>query len=136
MKKKANIILSVVLLCALVICFSACNTKNNGNSKATDEITEKGKKILEGLIGVLETYENPNEITVTKVSLTPVNFLSERVSVMLSIPTVASDGTVSYNWRLINYTINIENKMDASSTQPEITVDEINAALKKHWESQ
>ncbi|MGN0795701.1 MAG: hypothetical protein ACI4MT_01950 [Christensenellales bacterium] len=136
MKKKANIILSVVLLCALVICFYACNTKNNGNSKATDEITEKGKKILEGLIGVLETYENPNEITVTKVSLTPVNFLSERVSVMLSIPTVASDGTVSYNWRLINYTINIENKMDASSTQPEITVDEINAALKKHWESQ
>lgn len=136
MKKKANIILSVVLLCALVICFSACNTKNNGNSKATDEITEKGKKILEGLIGVLETYENPNEITVTKVSLTPVNFLSERVSVMLAIPTVASDGTVSYNWRLINYTIDVENKMDASSTQPEITVDEINAALKKHWESQ
>ncbi len=133
MKKKTNMLFAVVLLCALVICFSACNTKNNSGNATNGEMSEKGKLILEGLIDVLETFDNGSEISVTKVTLTPVNFLSERVSVMLSIPVVATDGTTSYNWRLVNFYIEIANKMDATASQPEVTVEQLNAALKEYW---
>lgn len=133
MKKRA-VILVVTLLIVCVLCFSACGTKNGGTNASDGKLSDKGKKILEGLIAQVESLSNRSEIEVLQVNVTPVNFFSERVSVLIAIPETSTDGATTIKRKLVKYNIEIENKMDSASYNAEIDVKRLNSELKSYFE--
>ncbi len=132
MKKRA-VILVVTLLIVCVLCFSACGTKNGGTNASDGKLSDKGKKILEGLIAQVESLSNRSEIEVLQVNVTPVNFFSERVSVLIAIPETSTDGATTIKRKLVKYNIEIENKMDSASYDAEIDASRLNSELKAYW---
>ena len=132
MKKRA-VILVVTLLIVCVLCFSACGTKNGGTNASDGKLSDKGKKILEGLIAQVESLSNRSEIEVLQVNITPVNFFSERVSVLIAIPETSTDGATTIKRKLVKYNIEIENKMDSASYDAEIDASRLNSELKAYW---
>ena len=134
MKKRA-VILVVTLLIVCVLCFSACGTKNGGTNASDGKLSDKGKKILEGLIAQVESLSNRSEIEVLQVNVTPVNFFSERVSVLIAIPEMSTDGATTIKRKLVKYNIEIENKMDSASYNAGIDVKRLNSELKSYFEN-
>ncbi len=134
MKKRA-IILVVTLLIVCVLCFSACGTKNGGTNASDGKLSDKGKKILEGLIAQVESLSNRSEIEVLQINVTPVNFFSERVSVLIAIPETSVDGVTTIKRKLVKYNIEIENKMDSASYSAGIDVKRLNSELKSYFEN-
>ncbi len=132
MKKRA-VILVVTLLIVCVLCFSACGTKNGGTNASDGKLSDKGKKILEGLIAQVESLSNRSEIEVLQINVTPVNFFSERVSVLIAIPETSVDGVTTIKRKLVKYNIEIENKMDSASYDAEIDASRLNSELKAYW---
>lgn len=132
MKKRA-VILVVTLLIVCVLCFSACGTKNGGTNASDGKLSDKGKKILEGLIAQVESLSNRSEIEVLQVNVTPVNFFSERVSVLIAVPETSTDGATTIKRKLVKYNIEIENKMDSASYDAEIDASRLNSELKAYW---
>lgn len=132
MKKRA-VILVVTLLIVCVLCFSACGTKNGGTNASDGKLSDKGKKILEGLIAQVESLSNRSEIEVLQVNVTPVNFFSERVSVLIAIPETSTVGATTIKRKLVKYNIEIENKMDSASYDAEIDASRLNSELKAYW---
>lgn len=134
MKKRA-VILVVTLLIVCVLCFSACGTKNGGTNASDGKLSDKGKKILEGLIAQVESLSNRSEIEVLQINVTPVNFFSERVSVLIAIPETSVDGVTTIKRKLVKYNIEIENKMDSASYSAGIDVKRLNSELKSYFEN-
>lgn len=134
MKKRA-IVLVVTLLIVCVLCFSACGTKNGGTNASDGKLSDKGKKILEGLIAQVESLSNRSEIEVLQINVTPVNFFSERVSVLIAIPETSVDGVTTIKRKLVKYNIEIENKMDSASYNAGIDVKRLNSELKSYFEN-
>lgn len=133
--KKGAIILVVTLLIVCVLCFSACGTKNGGTNASDGKLSDKGKKILEGLIAQVESLSNRSEIEVLQINVTPVNFFSERVSVLIAIPETSVDGVTTIKRKLVKYNIEIENKMDSASYNAGIDVKRLNSELKSYFEN-
>ena len=98
-------------------------------------MSDKGKKILEGLIAQVESLSNRSEIEVLQINVTPVNFFSERVSVLIAIPETSVDGVTTIKRKLVKYNIEIENKMDSASYNAGIDVKRLNSELKSYFEN-